>query len=50
MLMVENQHTRLIWKTFMKNAEARTAMQLVGLQPGWFFAVVKGTLISGDRT
>ena len=32
MLMVENHRTGLIWETFMKNPEARTAMQKAGFQ------------------
>ena len=33
MLMAENQRTGLIWKTFMKNMEAQTAMQRAGFKP-----------------
>jgi len=32
MLMAENQRTGLVWQTFMKNSEARAAMNLVGFQ------------------
>jgi hypothetical protein len=32
MLMAENQRTGLIWKTFMKNPEAQSAMQKVGFK------------------
>jgi hypothetical protein len=32
MLMVENQRSGLIWKTFMKNREAQEAMQKVGFK------------------
>ena len=32
MLMAENHRSGLIWETFMKNAEAQTAMQKVGFQ------------------
>jgi hypothetical protein len=32
MLMTENHRTGLIWKTFMKNPEAQSAMQKVGFQ------------------
>jgi hypothetical protein len=34
MLMAENHRTQLVWNTFMQNAEAQTAMQLAGFQPG----------------
>jgi len=33
MLMAENQRTGLIWTTFMKNSEARIAMQKAGFKP-----------------
>jgi hypothetical protein len=33
MLMAENQRTGLIWKSFMKNSEAQSAMQKVGFKP-----------------
>jgi hypothetical protein len=33
MLMAENVRTGLIWNTFMKNAEARTALELAGFRP-----------------
>lgn len=33
MLMAENVRTGLIWTTFMKNAEARTALELAGFRP-----------------
>lgn len=32
MLMAENQRSGLIWKTFMKNSEAQSAMQKVGFK------------------
>jgi hypothetical protein len=32
MLMAENHRTGFVWKTFMKNPEATTAMQKVGFQ------------------
>lgn len=32
LLMAENARTRLVWDMFMKNAEARRGMQLVGFQ------------------
>jgi hypothetical protein len=32
MLMAENHRTGLIWDTFMKNAEAQSAMHKVGFQ------------------
>jgi len=32
MLMAENHRSGLIWETFMKNAEAQSAMQKVGFQ------------------
>jgi hypothetical protein len=32
MLMAENHRTGFVWNTFMKNAEARTAMQKAGFQ------------------
>ena len=32
MLMAENQRTGLIWTTFMRNSEARAAMQKVGFK------------------
>jgi hypothetical protein len=34
MLMAENHRTGFVWNTFMKNPEAQSAMQKVGLQPG----------------
>jgi len=34
MLMAENHRTGLIWKTFMKNVEAQTAMHKVGFHRG----------------
>jgi hypothetical protein len=33
MLMAENHRTGFVWKTFMKNPEATTAMQKVGFHP-----------------
>jgi hypothetical protein len=33
MLMAENHRTGLVWQTFMKNPEARAAMQQVGFKP-----------------
>jgi len=33
MLMAENVRTGLIWTTFMKNAEARAALELAGFRP-----------------
>jgi hypothetical protein len=33
MLMAENHRTGLVWETFMKNPEARTAMDRVGFKP-----------------
>jgi hypothetical protein len=33
MVMAENYRTGLVWSTFMKNAEAQSAMQKVGFQP-----------------
>jgi hypothetical protein len=33
MLMAENHRSGLVWKTFMKNPEAITAMQKVGFHP-----------------
>jgi len=32
MLMAENHRTGLVWDIFMKNPEARTAMQKAGFQ------------------
>ncbi len=32
MVMIENQRSGLVWKTFMKNPEAVTAMNRVGFQ------------------
>jgi hypothetical protein len=33
MLMAENHRTGLVWETFMKNPEARTAMDRAGFKP-----------------
>jgi len=33
MLMAENCRSGLVWETFMKNQEARNAMQKVGFRP-----------------
>lgn len=33
LLMAENLRTRLLWRIFMQNAEARRAMKLVGFKP-----------------
>ncbi len=33
LLMAENYRSGLVWRTFMKNPEAQTAMQKVGFQP-----------------
>jgi hypothetical protein len=33
MLMAENHRTGFVWQTFMKNSEAKSAMQKVGFQP-----------------
>jgi hypothetical protein len=33
MLMAENHRSGLVWETFMKNQEVRTAMQKVGFKP-----------------
>ena len=33
MVMAENDRTGLVWNTFMKNAEAQSAMQKAGFQP-----------------
>jgi hypothetical protein len=33
MLMAENHRTGFVWKTFMKNPEATTAMQKAGFHP-----------------
>jgi hypothetical protein len=36
MLMAENARTQFVWNTFMRNAEARHAMQLAGFLPDGF--------------
>jgi hypothetical protein len=33
MLMAENHRTGFVWQTFLKNSEAKSAMQKVGFQP-----------------
>jgi hypothetical protein len=33
MVMAENHRTGIVWRTFMKNPEARTAMDLAGFKP-----------------
>jgi hypothetical protein len=33
MVMAENQRTGFVWEIFMKNPEARSAMEKVGFKP-----------------
>jgi hypothetical protein len=33
MIMAENKRTGFVWETFMKNKEARSAMERVGFKP-----------------